>query len=429
MKAYFLLIFSTLFIFPGQLLAQHHNLDFYLEKARANSPFIQQNKNEKRVIQLDMEQLKSIYSKPEVTADASVLFAPIVARDNGSSQFRLASKDTKRYTGYDLANTDGGQYVAEVSVTQGLFNGKKLETHAEKADIRNRISDNNIELTVHELENAVKHQYLLCLKSKKQADSNQQLIKEVENEIATMKPLVENAIYKQSDLKLLQITLQNYQQAYETFVADYRDNIYNLNLLCGVNEGADTEIEPVEFQLSPVVTSGSRFLTSFYLDSLSIVADRKISELKYQPQVNLFANAGMNAAYVPSVNRLGFSTGATFRLTLFDGHQRKIESQKSQINLETLQFKKEKTKTQNEIQKKFTLDKLASLDKRISLAAQQLEQYNELLTMYKSELSQASISVMDYKYLLKDISTKKQEKLLLEMEKQMVINAWNYWNY
>jgi len=429
MKAYLFLFFSTLFILPGHLPAQQHNLDFYLEQARVNSPLIHENKNEKRVIQLDMEQLKSIYSKPEVTADASVLFAPIIARDNGASQFRLASKDAQRYTGYDLATTDGGQYVAGVTVTQGLFNGKKLETHAEKADIQNQISDNNIELTVHELENAVKHQYLLCLKSKKQATSNQDLIREVEDEIATMKPLVENAIYKQSDLKLLQITLQNYQQLYETFQADYRDNIYNLNLLCGVNEGADTEIEPVEFQLSPVVTSGSRFLTSFYLDSLSIVADRKISELKYQPQVNLFANAGMNAAYVPSVNRLGFSTGAIFSLTLFDGHQRKLEFEKSQIHLETLQFKMQNRKKEINIQRKFTLDKLASLDKRISLAAQQLEQYNELLKMYKSELSQANISVMDYKYLLKDISTKKQEKLLLEMEKQMVINAWNYWNY
>jgi len=429
MKAYLLLLFSTLLIFPGQLMAQHHNLDFYLEQAKVNSPFIHQNKNEKRLVELDMEQLKSIYSRPEVTVDASVLFAPIVSRDNQPAQFRLASKDAKRYTGYDLATTDGGQYLATVTVNQGLFNGKKLETHAEKADIQNQISDNNIELTVHELENAVKHQYLLCLKSKKQAASNQELIKEVEDEIATMKLLVQNAIYKQSDLKLLQITLQNYQQGYETYQAEYRDNVYNLNLLCGINEGANTDIEPVEFQLAPEVTFGSHFLTSFFLDSMSIVADRKISELKYQPQVNLFANAGMNAVYVPSVNRMGFSTGATFSLTLFDGHQRKTELQKSQINLETLQFEKQKTKTQNEIQKKFTLDKLASLNKRISLAAEQLEQYNQLLEMYKSQLGQAEVSVMDYKYLLKDISEKKQEKLLLEMEKQMVINAWNYWNY
>ena len=49
--------------------------------------------------------------------------------------------------------------------------------------------------------------------------------------------------------------------------------------------------------------------------------------------------------------------------------------------------------------------------------------------MYKSQLRHGDISVMDYSYLLKDISEKKQERLLFEMEKQMVINAYNYWNY
>ncbi len=376
-----------------------------------------------------MEQIRKIYSKPEITVDASILFAPIVSRDNGSNQFRLVSKDAQRYTGYDLANTDGGQYLGTVSVTQGLFNGKKIDTYNDKAEIQKQISDNNIELTEHELENAVRHQYLLCLKSRRQANNNLDLIKEVESEISLMKKLVQHAIYKQSDLKLLEITQQNYEQDYETYHAEYRDNIYNLNLLCGIDEGADVEIEPVEFQLNKNMITNSRFLTSYYLDSLAIMADFKISELKYQPQLSWFANAGMNAVYVPSVNRLGFSTGATFSLTLFDGNQRKTELQKSQINLENLRFDKQKTKTQNEIQKNFTLDKLNSLDKRISLADNQLTQYNDLLNMYKNLLSQGDISVMDYSYLLKDISAKKQEKLLFEMEKQMVINAYNYWNY
>jgi len=270
---------------------------------------------------------------------------------------------------------------------------------------------------------------LLCLKSTRQASNNKELAQEVSNEISIMKELVRNAIYKQSDLKLLEIARQNYEQAYETFQAEYRDNIYNLNLLCGINEGADTEIEPVEFSLNREEISNSRFLTSFYLDSLAIIADRNISELKYQPQVNLFANAGMNAVHLPAFNRFGFSTGATFSLTLFDGQQRKTEFEKSMINLENIQFNKQQTMIQTEIQKNFTLNKLRSLDKRIQLADNQLEQYDQLLSMYKSQLGQGTLSVMDYSYLLKDISEKKQERLLFEMEKQMVINAYNYWNY
>lgn len=422
-------ILAFLLIFPIRNYAQKHDLEYYIEQAKANSTFIHQNQNEKQLVRLDMEQIQKIYSRPEVTVDAAVLFAPIISRDGGSGEFQFVSKDAQRYTGYDLAATDGGQYAATVSVTQGIFNGKKIDTYNDKTEIQKQISDNTIGLTVHELENAVKHQYLLCLKSNRQAENNLELMKEVDSEISLMEQLVRSAIYKISDLKLLQITKQNYEQEYETYRAEYLDNVYNLNLLCGIKEGADIEIEPVEFRLNPEIQNSSRFLTSFYLDSLSIVADRKISELKYQPQVSVFANAGMNAVYVPSFNRFGFSTGATFSLTIFDGHQRKTELEKSQINLETIWFNKEKTQIQNETQKKFTLDKLSSLDKRISLTDSQIKQYDDLLLIYKNLLGQGEISVMEYSYLLKDISAKKQDKLLFEMEKQMVINAYNYWNY
>jgi hypothetical protein len=431
MKTYYSAILIFITFLPVSVLAQQHNLDFYVEQAKANSTFIHQNRAEKQLVELDMDQIRKIYSKPEVTVDASVLFAPIISRDQDPAKFKLTAKDGDydKYLGYDLAATDGGQYQGIVSVNQGLFNGKKISTYNNRAEIQQQIHDNTIQLNEHELENTVRHQYLLCLKSKRQSENNLELAREVEREITILKELVRNAIYRQSDLKLLEIARQNYEQAAETFRAEYRDNIYNLNLLCGINEGADAEIEPVEFSLNQTLVKDSRFLTSFYLDSLAIVADRNISELKYQPQVNLFANAGMNAVYRPAFDRFGFSTGATFSLTLFDGNQRKTEFEKSQINLENLQFNKQQTKTQNEIQKNFTLDKLTSLDKRISLADNQLEQYNQLLTMYKNQLGQGDISVMDYSYLLKDISEKKQERLLFEMEKQMVINAYNYWNY
>lgn len=424
-------VLLLVFFLPFRIFAQHHSLDFYIEQAKANSTFIHQNRSEKQLVQLDLEQIRKIYSKPEVTVDAGILFAPIISRDQSPAQFKLTAKDGDydKYIGYDLATSDGGQYTGVVSVNQGIFNGKKIDTYKNRVDIQQQIHDNNIQLTEHELENAVRHQYLLCLKSKRQANNNQELAKEVSNEIAIMQELVRNAIYKQSDLKLLEIARQNYEQNYETFQAEYHDNIYNLNLLCGINENADVEIEPVKFNLNSEKVINSQFLTSFYLDSLAIIADRKITELKYQPQFNLFANAGMNAVYRPAFDRFGFSTGATFSLTLFDGQQRKTEFEKSQINLENIQFNKQQTITQNEIQKNFTLDKLSSLDKRILLADNQLEQYDQLLTMYKSQLTHGTISVMDYSYLLKDISEKKQERLLFEMEKQMVINAYNYWNY
>jgi outer membrane protein TolC len=427
MKTYIKLVTWILIFSPGYLFAQPRDLNFYIEKAKANSVFIHKSQNEKRIVQLDLDQLKSIYSRPEVTVDASVLFAPIILHQNNTNRFKLVSEeDGSDYSGYALPATDGGQYQALLSIRQGLFNGTKLQKYAEKTDVQMRISDNNIELSVHELENAVKHQYLLCLKAEKQSANNLELVKVVEDELQTMQKLAENAIYKKSDLMLLEITRQNYLQEYETSLADYKNALYDLNLLCGIEDSSDVKIEDVTFRQNPEIISESKFLATFYLDSLALATDLKLSELKYKPQINLFANTGLNAVYVPTLNRFGFSTGVTFSLLLADGNQRGIERRKMEINQQTLGFEKQKTEQQNIIQRHFTQSQITSLDKRISLARKQLDDYNKLLEIYKTQLGQGEISVMDYKYLLKDISEKKQEKLLLEMEKQIVINAYNY---
>jgi len=181
MKIYFLPVLLLAFSFPYKTSAQQHNLDFYLEQAKANSTFIHQNQNEKQLVRLDMEQIRSIYSRPEVTVDAGILFAPIISRDQTPAQLKLTAKDGDydKYIGYDLAATDGGQYQGIVSVNQGLFNRRKIDTYNSKAEIQQQINDNNIQLTEHELENAVRHQYLLCLKSEHQASNNLELAKEV----------------------------------------------------------------------------------------------------------------------------------------------------------------------------------------------------------------------------------------------------------
>ena len=421
--------FLVLFLSPVFVFSQQRDLSFYIEKAKANSTLINQNENEKKLVELDLEQLRRIYSRPEVTLEAGLLFAPIIVHENNTNRLKMVSGDVDSYSGYDLGATDGGQYQAMLSLNQGLFNGKKLQTYAEKAEVQKKINDNAIELTVHELENVVNHQYILCLKAEKQAAGSLSLIKEVEDEISVMGKLVNSAIYKKSDLALLEITRQNYLQEYESYRAEFKANVYDLNLICGITDDSEVALSEVWFQQNGELNTASRFLTLFMLDSLSIASELKISELKYKPQLSLFANTGLNAVYQPSFNRMGLSAGLTFSMTLFDGNQREIERQKSEISQQTLSFEKQKAKDQNSIQKNYTMEQIRSLNKRIGLADAQLKQYDELLKMYKAQLNQGDVSVMDYKYLLKDISEKSQEKLMLEMEKQLVINAYNYWNY
>ena len=171
------------------------------------------------------------------------------------------------------------------------------------------------------------------------------------------------------------------------------------------------------------------FMTSFMLDSLNILSSLSIEELKYKPDVGVFADAGLNAVYLPSFNRIGFSTGITFKMNLFDGKQKEIMRKRATVNLNSVVFEKNNFITKNDIYKNKTISNINSLDERLKIIEGQSAQYKILFDVYTRELSQGEISALDYKYLLKDIAAKMHERLLLKMEKQVLINSYNYWNF
>lgn len=427
MKTSLLSVFFILF--SGFLIAQNRDLNYYIEQAKANSPLINKNINENKLIQLNLQQVNRILSRPVVNVEADVLFAPIISHDNNSNRFEWVSAGANEYTGYDLAISNGGQYQAFVSVTQPLFTGSIYKSFSKKADISNLINENNIALTNHEIEQLVSHQYILCLKSKNQSKISLSLINELGQQLQIMQKLVDNAIYKQTDLLLLQIEYQNYKLQYKTFQTDYKTNLLDLNLFCGINDTNIVDLQETNFELKPNNLTRSKFLTSYKLDSLNIETDQSLYEQKYKPRLNLYANAGMSAIYLPDINRFGFSTGLTFSWNIFDGNQRKIEREKTAVKLQTVKFEKQNFITQFELNKNKYLNRISSVNQKIAVTEKQLKGYDQLLDLYKLELSQAQVSVMDLKNLFKDIAAKKQENMLLKMEKQALINLYNYWNY
>lgn len=413
----------------GIINAQTRDLNYFIEQAKANSPLINKNKSQNKLADLDLKQIKSALSKPEVNLEGSVLLAPIISHDNNVTRFRLAYDNVNKYYGYDQASTDGGQYQAVVSVKQPLFTSSKYRIYADKADISRQVNENEIVLTTHEIEQLVSNQYIICLKSKMQTQNSQALLKEMDEQLPMMQKLVESAIYKQTDLMLLQIERKNYEQAIKNTEAEYKNNIYDLKLICGINDTNIIDIQDANFQLRTENATRSQFLTSFWLDSLNILTEQTINDIKYKLQLNLFTNAGLNAIYLPTLNRLGLCAGLTLSWNIYDGNQQKIQKEKSGINLQTLAFEKKSFVTQNEINKHKILSQIASLNQRVMAAEAQINQYDKLQEVYSKELSQGEISVMDYKNFTRDVAAKKQENVLLKMEKLALINTYNYWNY
>ncbi len=425
------LLFLVLSFFIGSiaLKGQTRNLNYFLEQAKTNSPLINKNKNAIKIVALDLKQVKSVLSKPKVSIEGYVLFAPIVSHNNGSNRFEWVSEGATDYTGYDLASTDGGQYQAGISIRQPLLNASVFRAYSDKASISEEIDNNTIALTVHELEQLVGYQYILCLKAKIQTQNFLSLINQIDEQSLVMQKLVENALYKQTDLMLLQIEHSNYESNYLASQAEYKSSLYDLNLICGISDSTIVDIQDNYLELSPEISMNSKFLTTYKLDSLSLLADQSIYRQNYKPQLSWFTSAGLNAIYLPDFNRLGFNTGLTFSWTIYDGNLRSIEQQKTAVNLNSLEFEKQKFIKETYVQILKILNQIRSLEERETVAREQITQYELLLNAYKEKLRLSEISVMDLKILFRDMSIKKQELLLLEMEKQTLINAYNYWNY
>ncbi|MDR3652764.1 MAG: TolC family protein [Paludibacter sp.] len=411
------------------VFSQQRDLNFYLEKAKITSPLIQRNRNDNKILDLDLQQTERILKNPTIDLESNVLFAPIFTHTNSGSHFNLTSAGADNYSGYDLGITNGGQYQAFISLKQPLLGNMNYKVYSKRSEISHMQNENSTIMTIHEMEQLVGYQYILCLKSKAQLKNEKEIINLIDEQLGIMQKLVDNAIYKQSDLMLLQIEKQNEELNKKSFEDDYKSNLYDLNLLCGLKDSVGVDIHEIDIQLKPTTNTMSKFLASFKLDSLGIIADLSINDLKYKPQLSLFANAGLNAVNIPTFNRLGFSAGLTFSWNLYDGNQRKLERAKSSLNINSLQFDKEHFITQQEINKDKIKNQMKALDERGTLLENQLNQYDKLYKAYEDELAHGLVSVMDFKNLLKDITAKKQDYLLQKMEKQLLVNSYNYWNY
>src|SRR5258706_7323302 len=134
------------------------DLAYYVEKAKLNSPLIQDNKNQSEAAHLEAERLKAFYTKAQLTITGSYLFAPIISRDNGKSEVVLNSSGADHYSRYDIAASNAGTYQRLLNLNLPLFNGVRYKTAAEQTLIGAQINENTMRLTAHDLEKFITDQ-------------------------------------------------------------------------------------------------------------------------------------------------------------------------------------------------------------------------------------------------------------------------------
>ena len=409
--------------------AQIKDLNFYIEKAKTNSPLLNKIENNIKIIQAEKQKIKAILREPVISIESNILLAPILSEDTKRKEFQWNAENTINYIGYDLALSNGGQYIAFLSANQPLFNKKRYNFYLENVNLKTKINENEKILTQHELEKFVTEQYILCEKYWAESQIIKNLHKELNKQIQITKALVKNAIYSSKDIMILQIELENLNLEYTKIASEYKKNLLNLNQLCGIGDTSFVKLKTTEIRIKKDTATQSYFLLKYKLDSLNILSQQNLFNLNYYPRLDFFANAGLNAAYLPTPNRFGFSFGIRFSWKIFDGDQKKIQNEISIIKLQNIEFEKKQIKKNLDVNKQKLLNQIKYTDQQISIVQRQLEQYRNLLKLYKIELQNGQISTMDIKNIIRDFYRKKQEYLNLETVKKLLIVSFNYWNF
>lgn len=421
---YFIILFTGL----NFSAFSQNTLDYYLSEAERNSPLLEKQDNNNKLIEFDFKKYDAIYRSPKVDINSGVIFSPIITKEGANNKFKLFTSGSSDYQGYDISATDGGQYQALVSVEQSLFTKRYHSIYQKNFEIQKAQNRNAVQLTKAELRQTVTHQYILCVQSEKQIENVQKIIKVIEDNIRYMEPLVEKGVYKVIDLKLLEIELEDKRIEEKSLNGSYIDNFTSMNLLCGINDTTIYKLENPDLELEDNMRGNSIFSTQFELDSLSLKNEQKIFNLDYLPKVSLLADAGLNATYRPTADRIGFSVGFVFRWNLFDGHQKRLELEKNEVLLSNIAIDKKNFELKNDIRKMNILLQIDNLDKQMVLLNQQILKYKELLDLYKEEVKDDAISALDLKSLTTDMCSKNQAYTDLQMTKEILINSYNYWN-
>lgn len=412
MRAHLTTILSLLLL-PAILHAQTRSLPDYLQAGKQNSPLLQDYENTASLAQLENQKVKADYEYPAVQASANIMEAPVI---NG--------------VGYDKAITNGSWYAAQIGISIPLFS-KPFETaslsknslDAEKAVWQGKMSWN-------EVKRQIADGYATCYGDQLMLESAQDLLDIITTQHHLSQELAKKGIMKGSDVLLLELEVSNQKIKVHDQLGGLQHDLHALNALCGISDTSLVQLEKPDINLSGKKVDTSRFEQQFLIDSLMALNQQQQFNLKYRPKLSAYADAGLNAVYLTSPqDNLGFSVGLSMNFTFFDHGQRKITEQQTKIRLNTVNRYKLYFLTQRDQQLHSYLVQIKLANQKINELDTQVEQYKRLMHIYKSELASGDLSVNDYLVFFRNYLQAEQEFIIQQLNKNTLINAYNYWNW
>ncbi|WP_081657691.1 TolC family protein [Prevotella sp. AGR2160] len=418
-----------LLLFLGYVLGANaqRSLDDFLHQAVLTSPMIKTSKQSKLLNEQEQLRLKALYTHARWELTGDLLFVPILSTDNGKTRFKADAQSAGDYYGYDLGQSSS-HLNAGIQVIQPLTGQYAYRNSQKILSIQDALSDDNIQLTTHELQRQVTEQYLLCLLDQQNVALCHTIDSLLLRQESTVRALSRQGLVSPTDVHLLEIERKNNADQRLTALQDYENHYADLNVLCGTHD--TLPLAPVTLTLTAPTNQPSAFLHQYQLKKQEAEAQYQSCLDAYRPQLSFYADAGsQTGTYLDFYKRWGVSAGLHLSWTLQDGQQLKRRRREMEISRETLDYQQHFVDQQRQTRLRQLLQLMKTQDKRIRQTDEQIRSYRVLLSDYEKEMMVGRRSVIDQLKVFRDFHQACTQRNLLNINKQIQINTYHYWNW
>lgn len=451
MKSKLLLLLCLFLLQSG--FGQSRSLDYFLNAAQQNNPDLQENQNLQKIGKFQNQLINAQNKSVQVDVSSEVMVAPYF--NNNGHIIDVTTQPSPNAYGYAEPVTNGALYSAQLNITKDIFNRAKVQNLLFQNKLKNKSLQLSSEEIKHQMRRNITNAYIQVYHLQVKEKITRDMISDLENRLKVVEILVKKGILMQSDYLLLQLEIENKKLEFEQIKNDLNSKLLELNNASGIRSSEVPKLQAPEIVISPppegylsdslpsasdvqnflsdslktsidkelpqAITDslGYHLQRKYRNDSLQLVAEKRVFENKYKPQVSAYGNTGLNAVDLDRLaHHLGFSAGLKLTVPIYDGGQKKINELQNKLKQENLD-----TRLQNDkLKKKNTLISLQkqmnSIEKSLVLINAQLKKQEHILEIYKAKMVQGQVSIIDYLKVVENY------KMNVETRLQMQINLW-----
>lgn len=386
------------------------SLDFFMEQGLNASPLLKDNKNQQRSNKIDSLRWRAAY-RPQVTASSTGLYAPVV----------------KGY-GFDQALTNGQALEALLTVNYAIVGKGRIKIQLEQFRLQQDSLQFAGKWSELDLRKNITDQYLNSFASQQQMEFNKELYELLKKEELILKKLTRANTYKQSEYLTFLVTFEQQHLQWRQSEMQFKNDYATLNSLCGLSDTTVAYLKEPVFEQT-YLADHTFFRQRFKLDSLRNENGKKAVDLDYKPKASVYVNGGYNSSFaLQPYKNFGTSAGFTVSVPIYDGHQKKMQVNKLNIQQETTFAYQEFFVQQQEQQIRLLQVQILETQRLEQPIKEQIRFAKSLIGVDSKLMHTGDLKIADYIIAINSYLSAENLLRQTNISRLKLINQLNYWN-